>query len=168
MLANKKGGYLALGERGFTHMQGLFFFDAEEFAPYKVLENIWLDGKMSGIKNGFATAGRLYDEGAEEEFTIVNNAMIYSVKGYSGDLMLDLDFRHIFDYNTEGRIYTLSQVGDELIVKYEKFNNNALSGLLRARYLVVKGVPGHRDINSWEQKHYDYDARRGSQSEFYT
>ena len=45
LLTNKKGNYLSLSGDNFSHTQGLFFFDKENWSPYKTIENIKINAK---------------------------------------------------------------------------------------------------------------------------
>lgn len=147
-------------------MQGLFFLDHENWELYKTIENIKLDKEMTAIKNNFFNVQRLYNEGAEESFNLFNDSMIYSVKNYTGKLVLELDFRTMFDYDDKGRIYSIIQEDDFIIIRYDKFFDNSLSVLDKTRFLVIKGTKEYKHIDEWVKKNYLYDARRKSKSEF--
>lgn len=168
LITNKKGNYLSLGEENITHMQGLFYFDHKNWELYKTIENISLDKEMTAVKNNMYNVQRLYREGAEESFNLFNNSMVYSVKNYTGELFLELDFRAMFDYDDKGRIYTITKEEDDLIiVRYDKYTDNSLSVLDKTRFLVIKGAKNYNEVKKWVKKHYHYDARRKSKSEFY-
>jgi glycogen debranching enzyme len=168
LITNKKGGYLSLGGNSFTHMQGLFFFDEDTFCPFKTVENIIIDRKIVGLRNSFSTVERVYGEGCDEEFTLINNAMCYTVKNYSGKIVLDLDFRRMFDYDGHGRIYSVVREDDDIIIKYDKYTDDSLTQVALTRFLVIKGASSYEAVNAWDQKEYMYDSRRGSKSVFYT
>jgi predicted glycogen debranching enzyme len=167
LITNKKGNYFSLGERNFTHMQGLFFLDHATWELFKTIEDIRLKGEMVILKNNFYNVERIYQGGAEESFNLFNNSLSYSVKNYTGELVLELDFRGIFEYPEWGRIYTITKEGDAVIIRYDKYKDNTLSFLEKTRFLVIKGVNDYQLINEWIKKAYPYDARRGSKSEFY-
>ena len=168
LITNKKGNYLSLGEKNFTHTQGLFFLDHDTWELFKTIEDIRLKGEVVILKNNFYNFERIYHGGAEESFNLFNNSLSYSVKNYTGELVLELDFRGIFEYPEWGRIYTIAKEGDAIIIRYDKYTDNARSALEKTRFLVIKGANDYRLINEWVKKIYPYDARRGSKSEFYT
>ncbi|MBN2052812.1 hypothetical protein JW756_04885 [Candidatus Woesearchaeota archaeon] len=167
MITNKKGNYLALGGNNFTHMQGLFFFDANAWAPFKTIEDIRLNKEMTAIKNNLFNVQRIYKGYAEESFNLFNNSMVYSVNNYSGDIIIELDFRPIFDFDDQGRIYTITQEDDLIIIRYDKFKDNSLSAIDKTRFMAIKGAEGFKLISEWMKKDYPYDAARNSRSEFY-
>ena len=167
-ITNKKGGYLSLGTPNFSHTQGMFFFDEEAWSPYKAVENMVINRQMTGLRNSFSTVERVYEDACEEVFSMFNNSVYYSLRNYDGEVVVDLDFRHIFDYSDQGRIYTITQEGDSVIVRYDKFTDHSLGERQYTKYLVIKGADSHRKVDQWERKSYSYDQKRGSQHEFYT
>jgi len=194
-LSNKKGNYLALGRSNFSHTQGLFFFDKKKWEMYKTIEDIKLaDSKgMAALKNNFFNVQRTHACGAQETFNLFNNSLIYSLKNYTGRIDFELDFRHMFDYHDQGRIYTITQEDGFIIIRYDKYADNSLSYLDRTVYLAIKICSGlseseqteseqsqeaedsSQDFSNdffnekaeWVKKSYVYDAGRGSKSEFY-
>jgi len=168
LITNKKGNYLSLGRKNFTHMQGLFFFDNKKWELYKTIENIEIDRALTGIRNNLFNVKRIYKGGVEESFSLFNNSMIYSVKNYAGELLLELDFRAMFDYDDQGRIYTVTQEDEDfIIIRYDKFTDNSLCVLDKTCFLVIKGAKDFRLIDRWVKKNYSYDAERNTRSEFY-
>jgi len=168
LITNKKGNFLSLGRENFTHMQGLFFFDYDEWVPYKTVENIMLNQEMTTIKNNFFNVKRLYKDGAKESFNLFNESLVYSVKNYNGKIVLELDFRGMFDFDDKGRIYTITKEDEDfIIIKYEKFTDDSYSRIDKTRFLVIKGVKEFNLIKDWFKKTYSYDAWRMTKSEFY-
>jgi len=167
LLSNKKGNFLSLGKDNFSYMQGLFFFDKEKWIPYKTIEDIRLNAEVTALKNNFFGAERHYKGGAEDSFALFNNSMIYSVQNYTGELKLELDFRHIFDFDDKGRIYSVFKEEDLIIVRYDKYSDDSLTTLERTRFLAIKGASSFRQANRWIKKYYPYDVIRRSRSEFY-
>ena len=171
LMTNKKGNYLSLGEKNFTHMQGLLFLDHEAWELYKTIEDIRLSGETAGemvsIKNNFFNCQRTYKGGAEESFNLFNNSMIYSVKDHTGEIILELDFRGMFEKPEWGRIYSITSEGESIIIRYDKYSDASCSRLEKTRFMVIRGAKEHRLINEWAKKEYAYDQRRGSSSEFH-
>jgi glycogen debranching enzyme len=168
MMTNKKGGYAAFGDKPFTHMQGLFFFDEKVWMPYKTIANLKLEKEMTSVKNFFAVSERAYEGEAYESFCMFNNSLLYSVKNYSGKVSLELDFRHVFDFDDMGRIYSISKEDNLIIIQYDKYSDNSLITKQRTSYLVVAGAGAFEKVDLWKKQEYEYDARRGEKSEFYT
>ncbi|MBU1198620.1 MAG: hypothetical protein KKF46_08030 [Nanoarchaeota archaeon] len=166
-ITNKKGNYVSLGKENFSHTQGLFFFDCEDWNLFKTIEDIRIDQEMSVIQNNLFNVQRKYRDGAEEKFNLFNDSMIYSIKNYNGKIKLELDFRPMFDFDDKGRIYTITQEDDFIIIKYEKYIDDSLSVLDKTRFMAIKGAKNFNIINEWIKKQYTYDARRKSKSEFY-
>jgi predicted glycogen debranching enzyme len=167
LITNKKGNYLSLGQDNITHMQGLFFFDHDQWELYKTVEDIKISKEMTAIKNNFFNVQRHYKDGAEENFNLFNNSMVYSVNNYVGELILELDFRPMFDFDDKGRIYTITKEDDVIIIKYDKFTDHSLSGIDKTRFLTIKGATNYKQIGEWAKKNYSYDEQRKSQQEFY-
>lgn len=167
LITNKKGNYLSLGKNNFSHMQGLLFFEHDRWELYKTIEDIKLDKEMTAIKNNLSTVQRLYKDGAEEFFNLFNNSLVYSVHNYYGELILELDFREIFNFDDKGRIYNITKEDDIIMIRYDKFTDHSLSALDKTRFLAIKGARNFKQIGEWIRKDYSYDARRGSKSDFY-
>jgi glycogen debranching enzyme len=173
LLTNKKGNYLSLGGNNFSHTQGLFFFDKESWSPYKTIESIRIDAELVSIRNNFYDAERSYKGGAEENFVLFNNSMLYTLRNYSGEVLLELDFRHLFDFDDKGRIYSITKEDDLIIIRYDKFKDDSLSVIDKTWFIAIKGlsgslaVPDFKIVNQWVRKNYSYDESRHSRSEFY-
>jgi len=167
LITNKKGNYLSLGEKNFTHMQGLLFFDHEKWELYKTIEDIKLSREMTAVKNNLFNVQRLYKGDSEESFNLFNNSLVYSVHNYTGNLVLELDFREMFNYDDKGRIYTVTKEDDLIIIRYDKFADDSLSRIEKTKFMAIKGAASFKLINEWVKKDYSFDARRNSKSEFY-
>jgi hypothetical protein len=155
-MTNKKGGYLALGPKNFTHMQGLFFFDEAAWAPYKTIENLSINQNITGIKNFFAVTERTYEKDAFESFCMFNNSMLYSVRNYTGKVLLELDFRHMFDFDDKGRIYSIAKEGNCIVITYEKFSDDSRLNKQKTCYLAIAGAIDFEPVNTWSKQHYEW------------
>ncbi|MBN2459051.1 hypothetical protein JXB28_02105 [Candidatus Woesearchaeota archaeon] len=171
LITNKRGNYLSLGQNNFTHMQGLFFLEQGRWQLYKAIEDIKLSaqqaGEMVSIRNNFFSAQRTYKSGAEESFNLFNNSMIYSINGYDGEITLELDFRGIFERPEWGRVYSIANEGDIIIIRYDQHSDASLSHIEKTRFMAIKGANQWRKLDEWVKKDYAYDMRRGSASEYY-
>lgn len=156
LLTDKAGAYLSLGSSSnITHMQGLFHLD-KNWNMYKSIENIYLDKEITELENRLNHVIRRYNE-SEETFWLTSTGLIYEVKDYSGNINIDLDFREIFNYDEENRIYSMKKKGDMIIIHYEKHR----------KYLAIKGVSDYEEIGTWEKRNYQYDKKRNTRNEFY-
>jgi|FLOH01.1.fsa_nt_gi glycogen debranching enzyme len=156
LLTDHSGNFLTLGSpNNITHMQGLFSLD-KNWDMYKSIDNFYLDKELTEIENGFSYVKRIYDS-SEETFYLTATALIYEVKNYSGNILLDLDFRQMYNFDDTNRLYILKQKGDIIIISYPKHK----------KFFAIKGVNDFNKIDSWEKRFYPYDQLRGTKSEFY-
>ena len=167
LMSNKRGNFLSLGDKNITQAQGLFFFDNKNCELYKTIESLDIGKPVSGIKNNFFNIKRSYDGKTEETFNLFNNSLLYQVNNYEGNIVLNLDFREMFDFDDRGRIYSVEEEDGLIIIKYEKFTDDSLSELKTTKYLVINGANDFQKIGQWEKRIYPYDGARGSRSEFY-
>ncbi|MBC8494750.1 hypothetical protein H8D36_01215 [archaeon] len=156
LLTNKTGSFLSLGsKRNISHTQGLFHLN-KNWDMYKSLENIYLDKEITELENSFDHVCRRYDN-TSERFFLSSTALIYEVKNYSGHINLELDFREMFNFNDEERVYTVENKNDLIIIHYKKHK----------KYFVIKGANNYERIGQWEHRDYSYDKARNTKSDFY-
>ncbi len=167
LITNKKGNYLSLGSKNFTHMQGLFFLDHDKWELYKTVDDIRLSKEASAIKNNLFNSQRIYPDGAEESFNLFNNSLVYSVKNYVGEITVELDFREMFNFDDQGRIYSVTKEDDCIIIRYDKYSDFSLSKLAKTSFMAIKGAAQFELIGEWVKKSYAYDEKRKSRSETY-
>lgn len=159
LLTNKKGSWCSLAPEQVTKYNGLVHYDAPADAYVKTVADLVLTTKPHTLINRVSSIERLHDA-ARERFWMSSTALHYHLDGYDGELLLDLDVRRLDDESTVGRRYALEQVGDTLLVRYEKEHAYTY-------WLAIKGVERHRPIDRWEERHYPYDERRGDSSGFW-
>ena len=167
LVTNKKGNYLSLGKKNFTHMQGLFFLDHDKWELYKAIDDIKLSQEASAIKNNLFNSQRLYPDGAEESFNLFNNSLVYSVKNYVGKISVDMDFREMFNFDDQGRIYSVTKEDDCIIIRYDKHSDNSLSQVVKTRFMAIRGADDYELVGEWIKRSYSYDEKRKSRSETY-
>lgn len=149
LVTNKKGNYLSLGKKNFTHMQGLFFLDHDKWELYKAIDDIKLSQEASAIKNNLFNSQRLYPDGAEESFNLFNNSLVYSVKNYVGKISVDMDFREMFNFDDQGRIYSVTKEDDCIIIRYDKHSDNSLSQVVKTRFMAIRGADDYELVGEW-------------------
>ena len=173
LLTNKKGGYLSLAScSNISRFQGCFFLkqlNEKNAVMYKVIESLQLDDVPIQMVNNFFCITRKYDKASEQFSMFYNNAFLYSIKDYTGNLLLTLDTRDIYDYNDQGRIYSINKINDNIIIEYTKYKDNSLKNTLYKIYLVIKSCDEKNSpiefevLNKWKKKEYEYDKKRNSQ-----
>ncbi len=164
LITNKKGGYLFLAEKEFSHFTGLFYFIPEEWTLYKTISDIRLETKPTSITNHYHSIKRRTKK-AEEEFFFFGKTLYYEVKDYQGKIIIDLDMRRIYDNDTRGRIFKIYWEEGNIIVEYMKYKDDEHKELQEKKYLIIKGVDRYTLLNQWEPRNYKYDEERGEQSE---
>lgn len=152
---NNKGSYLSIGKPFFSQYNGIFFFIESEWNLYKTIDSIErIDGKT-----------------LEGNFSFKENTVQYT--GPGEQVKLSLDFRRIHDYDDQGRIYKINSKENSIIIRYDKYENNALQKIVETKYLAVTIKSDNNDSNNiqilsnWIKKIYEYDQRREIKSEFY-
>lgn len=166
-LSSKRGGYFVLGSSTFSQYQGLFEFLPREWELYKTIDEIipvGLNGSSSIVmQDGFFER---HTEHIMERFWFSENNLIYEVHGNT-EIVLNLDFRRIHDYDDKGRIYSVYREKDNLIIEYKKYSDNSLQNLVETKFMVIKGVASFTPLNEWIKKEYEYDRSRGVKSDLY-
>lgn len=166
-LSNKKGGYFVIGNPLFSQYQGLFNFIPDEWELYKTIDNISISGAGDShsvvMRDGFFERHTAH---IMERFWFSDTNLVYEVHGAT-EVILDLDFRRIHDYDDRGRIYSVYREKDNLIIEYKKYSDFDLRNLSETKFLVLKGVSSFTPINQWIKKDYSYDKSRGIRSELY-
>ncbi len=156
LLANRKGGYLLLGDNNYTHYAGLCYFLPEEWTLYKTIDDIRLDKKPDNIINKFYTVERITGT-AKEKFFVFDKTLYYEVNNYHGKITIDLDMRKINNNNDWGRTYKIYWEEGFIIIEYKQGEEKT--------YLVIKGEQRYTLLNEWEPRRYSYDKKRGEREE---
>jgi len=177
-LLDRRGHYLALAANSQEQISNYYGWahvisKGNEYSMYKVIDNISIDaspkdGLPKELVNNFTSVERKYSV-STERFSLVRDGLIYSASSYNGQIIIDLDFREINDYDDTGRIYRISNVesSDTIVVEYAKYTDNTLSVVEKKYYLAIKGAKNYSSPDAWIKRYYNYDASRGSRSEFY-
>ncbi len=175
-LAHPAGQYIALPFAGTsaTQFQGYhtvcYTRTAQNYLLYKTVEDLHIDAALTKVVHGLDFFERHYTKKISERFTLTKDALLYTLKNYSGIITVELDFRRIFDHPEFGRIYAVYPAEHEddcIIVEYTQYTGDDLKDVAQKMYLAIKGVTQFTHNPSWIKKQYSYDASRGTQSEFY-
>lgn len=177
LVVSKTGSYLSLAaeqnKQNNSMYQGLFFPVSNigidnniSWDMFKTIENIYPEKECNEIQNNFTNIVRKY-KGAEEKFTILDQALIYDLKYFDGYVNIDLDMRFVHDFSTQGRIYRITKEDDVLIIEYTKFEDDSLKKEQYKKYLCIKGVREFEIIDRWEKRDYEFDKNRNAKSDFY-
>ena len=166
LLTDRQGGFFSLGN--ITKYNGLVCRVEEHLA--KTVENILLPGQeLETVRSFPGGVERRYSGGAVETFAMGSCSLSYSIEGYSGELLLDLDMRRLGDESAAGRAYAVRQEGETLLITYEKYSDDSRSQKEYELSLAVQGVAhgAFRFIQEWQEGRYQYDARRGDSSKLW-
>lgn len=159
LLSNKIGSYLYMGTAPKSKHQGFFIND--NFLMYKALEEIRLEGKITGITNKFSSVIRERDDKSTEEFILPfgYNSFIYEIKKYNGNIHIDLDCRSFHDNDDWGRFYNIAIEKNQAIINYEKQGNYWV-------YVVITGKSLNAEkVREWRKVHYPLDENNGEEHE---
>jgi len=151
LLGNKLGGYLYLGSDTLSRHQGLFFND--KFILYKTIDNLQIDGNITKVTNKFSSIIFERDNKAKEKYTFPyhHNSFIYEVKGYKGDLIVNLDCREALDLDEWGRFYNIHIEKNHILITYEKQNDYWLYVAITGKNLKAE------KIREWFYQDYKQD-----------
>ena len=142
--SSKHGSYFLSSNFDFSAYQGFFVFHENNWDLFKVID------RVSGNFNVSISDKTLFLESDESQ-----------------DVVIDLDFRPIHDFDDKGRIYTVYEKDDFLIIKYEKFFDDSLNSKKFTKFLAIKGLNSFDLLKEWIKKNYSYDAERKTVSELY-
>ncbi len=141
---NKKGSFFGLKKNVESQYEGLFFFLEDDWEPYKTISDFKPEGKARCFFRG-------------DVFVIETKKPFF----------LEVDFRRVHDFDDAGRIYDVSHEGTDLVVNYKKYSGHDLKELKEERKLVLKGVKRYEQLHEWSARHYPYDSKRNTKSDFY-
>lgn len=167
LLTNKKGDYFLVGpNNNFSAYQGLFVFDPHKWEYFKVIDSIYLETPGDNLTNNFFEVKREGKSG-KEAFCLTDEGLIIELSEIKGTLTIELDFRNIHEYDERGRIYNISQDEEFIIVEYCKYNDDTLQGTPEKHYLAILGGIDFEPVNTWKQKNYEFDKKRGTKSDLF-
>jgi glycogen debranching enzyme len=156
LLTNKLGGFFLEDD---SKYRGLNINDSGSL--FKSVESIKIEKSLKEIKNNFGSFEKVYDK-TREVISIYKRSLMYEVKQYIGFTNVTFDFRHIYDFSEQGRIYNIYEENGFLIVEYKKFSDDSLSSLQYIKYLVIKHETKYNRPDKWRRQEYEYDLKRGS------
>ena len=143
-LSNERGSYFCSSKNDFSSYQGWFLFFEDNWDLFKVID------KVHGDFN----------------FSLGDNSL-FLWSDFEQDVIIDLDFRFVHDFDDTGRIYDVYEKDGFVIVKYTKFSDSSLSDASFSKFLAIKGLGSVSFLKSWIHKFYSYDSSRGALSDLY-
>ena len=99
----------------------------------------------------------------KEQFHLSKEGLIYDINNCNSEIILELDFRRQNETPKEGRIYTIKEEKNILIIEYKKYKDNSLKELEYKKYLAIKGIKEYTKIMSWEERIFSRDKERNSE-----
>lgn len=91
--------------------------------------------------------------------------LVYTIGNFTGDIVIDLDFRKLSDFDIWGREYEVYKKEGIVFVKYNKKRENTIEYTM---YFGVKSVNfSYELLLSWVKKEYSYSKQRNSDFERY-
>lgn len=141
---NKRGGYFFGSSIDFSAYQGWTIFLEEPWELFKIVDS---------VSGAF-------------DVNISDKSLFFSNESEQ-EVVIDLDFRFIHDFDDKGRIYDVYSKDDFLIVKFTKFSDDSLKDKVFTKFLAIKGLANYNLIFEWVKKYYVYDAERKSRHDFY-
>lgn len=162
LITDRKGSFFSFGMN--SKYDG--FFSLIDDYPHKSIYNIVIDSSPKKIINRFSSIERIHDN-CKERFRVIDNAMIYEIREYEGELKLILDVRKIFENPNFGRIHKIYLEGEEIIIEYLKYTDETLSQLEYKLFVVISGISSFEEIGRWIRIYNEYDASRNDNPEQY-
>jgi glycogen debranching enzyme len=143
-LSNERGSYFCSSKNDFSSYQGWFVFFEDNWDLFKIVDKVQGDFNCA-----------------------LGNRSLFLASDFEQDVIIDLDFRFVHDFDDRGRIYDVYMRDDFVIVKYTKFLNSDLFDVAFTKYLAIKGLSSISFIKSWIHKFYSYDSSRGALSDLH-
>ncbi|MEM4336852.1 MAG: amylo-alpha-1,6-glucosidase [Candidatus Woesearchaeota archaeon] len=163
ILTNGIGGYASLSDENVTKFQGVYF--TEGFECYKVIENIFTEGKTNILINRFTYVARDKEDCIEYFFMPRGkNAFIYELSKKK-EVHIILDCRKQLDFDDRGRKYRIYFKDGIIFIDYSKTNRNKID-----YHIYIAIIPNdwdYKKVSKWEERNYSYDIRRGSLSKLW-
>ena len=133
---------------------------------YKAIESISTGKNTTKLKNNFHSVERHPGDARETFFLPESNSMLYTADHFSGELLLTLDCRRIYDFDDKGRIYKTEISKDYAVIEYTKHSDDTLKEKSYTVYTAIKwkGIEKKdiTEVSKWKKKHYETDAKRNS------
>jgi len=168
LTCNEIGGYFCTQVTGenITKFQGATTcqFGNDGWRLFKVIENLRHKKEITNVDNEFYQIRR-YGKDFSETFFMpyYYNALVYETENLQ-EIDLLLDMRHIHDFNTKGRTYSIYEEEGKIIIEYKKFKEDSYRGAEEYfLYLVIDSDDiGYEKMEKWEEMNYIYDDFRKS------
>src|SRR3989344_5143690 len=167
LLTNKRGGFFYWQENPTSRYQGLYFMGGEKMLKTVAQIRLGVSLASKRVKNNFWNFEVERSSGLVERFFMDprTDSLIYELNNPIS-FSLVLDCKEIFDNDSDGRFYDISEEDGCVVISYAKKQGGV------ARYNYFLAVAG-KDYTferkgEWEPQKYAYDeARRGPPYERY-
>ena len=124
LLSEKNGAYFSLGvKQNISYYQGFVFPipNIDGWEMFKFIESIYIDNNnINEIKNNICCVERIGDY--KESFQMpFKNTLLYEIKNKkNADIIIELDARKLYDFDSQGRIYSIEKVKNQKDIREVK------------------------------------------------
>jgi glycogen debranching enzyme len=163
VMTNRTGGFCYLNNESTSKYNGVFFKVQDK--TYKAIESIESPEPIEGLTNHLWRIERQRKNFSEYYFMPGNhNSLVYETSRIQ-IIRIVLDIREAYMMQQWGRLYTIEQQKDCIIIRYTKrtdLRENETSGELEYEaFLVIRGnLSGARQIKEWKKHDYTDDRQR--------
>lgn len=171
LLTNNIGGFAYLAPKNDTKFQGVYFY--EEGECYKAIENIFIDGEISLLRNKLSYVSRNRGEVREYFFMPTGlNSFVYELSRPK-EIEVVLDCRKQLDLRKWGKSYLIYQKEGVIFVKYnKKSHQHEDKNHNKKEYdIYVAIMPDKFDFQKtekWLPTDYFFDKRRNDSNDLHT
>jgi len=135
---------------------------------FKTVERLILEGKKVTELSHRIDRDEQRWEDALLSFYLEDGTLSCRIENFTGKLTLDLDMRFLDQMEGNGRVYTIKQAGDALLITYEQFSDDNRNGKRYERVLAIKGLPDtFTPLQQWQERWYEYDDWRHDAAHFW-
>ncbi len=175
ILTNKHGSFCYISGtesyKNISRYQGFYFLQQCNtsyegcYKIFKTLSEIRLIGlETTELCYNKDIPERISGNAVERFYPGVGNSVAYEISGFSGYIEIICDFREIYDFSDEGRIYRIAYENSSIVIEYIKYKSNELQEKDYSLYCVIGGIKKEdfAKIEKWEKRLYEADKRRNS------
>jgi glycogen debranching enzyme len=155
LIANKSGSYLSLSDsENLSRYQGLFYYNKGKMN--KIIESVSPDLKTTKIINNGQLIERHYDNAYEEFFMPDKKDVLLYYSENLNKIKITLDMRDVFDFDDQGRDYSIKKESGCILVSYNKKDYKMFLAISTNGLKYIKE-------DNWIKKEYSYDKKRNSE-----
>ncbi len=187
VITNKRGSYFVIDKE--SSYQGWTILQQNKWRALKTIEELRPEnvGKCTELIHQGYNIQRKFENGAKDVFLLHNDSLLYSQIGIP-KLTIILDHREPYEESKLGRIYSLKEDGEKLIIHFRKKqnnneeqspNNNVSESKINDdekpvkdneeydHYICIKGFKKANLLGEWKEKHYAHDKERYSRDTYW-